>query len=128
MTKRPRYLILETDRADAIVSVASRLLAWTALEADTHLLVRLAATRWLLDPLPADPPSAAVLDWLARQEFDSVAAYWRMALAATQTTLYVCSSSQPDTPVWAFETVEQCSLTRFLLDAEAEGAHTDWVV
>ena len=128
MSTKRHYLVLETDRAEAVLSVASRLLAWTAMERETHLLCRLVATRWLLDPLPDDAVPSQAQAWLSRQEFDGVAAYWRMALTASATTLYVCNSSCPDTPVWAFETVEECSITRFLSDAEAAGAQTDWIV
>lgn len=117
------FFVVEGNQADALVSLAGRILAYTALERRAHVLFRLAGAVWLNPSDTWPQPSPALQQWLQRQEFKSLADYWQMTLATAQPQLYYCTSgSQP-----AANGASASSLTRFLLDAEAAGAEAVWL-
>lgn len=121
----PTFFVMESGSADALVSLAGRMLAYAALDRSSSVLFRLAGTIWTHAPDRWPPPSAPIAAWLRQQEFASPAAYWTMTVATTRPRLYVCGSAtgEGELPPGMLEH----SLTRFLADASESGCQPVWI-
>lgn len=119
------------ERADAagLLHVATRLLADAALGHEPRVLLRMAATIWLLDPAVWPPLDAVGAAWLQAQEYPDLAAFWTDTLRISEAALHVCTSSRDLFATGAATRHAQAnSLIGFLADAEAAGATVHWIV
>jgi hypothetical protein len=123
---KPVYFIVETQSADALVSLAGRILAYAALDRHSSVLFRLGGTVWTQAQELWPAPSDSVADWLQRQEFSKAADYWHMTVLTAAPKLYLCSGSIPTETEWPNGYAEH-SLTGFLADADEHGADAVWI-
>jgi hypothetical protein len=119
------------ERADAagLLHVATRLLTDAALGHEPRVLLRMAATIWLLAPAVWPPLDAVSEAWLQAQEYPDLAAFWADTLRISAATLHVCTSSCDLFAAGAATTHARAdSLVGFLADAAAAGAAVHWIV
>lgn len=123
---KPVYFVVETQSADALVSLAGRILAYAALDRAALVLFRLGGTIWTQAQGNWPEPSERVAGWLRQQEFSDAAAYWQMTRLTAAPKLYLCSSTAPTDLAWP-KGYDEHSLTGFLAEAGEHGVEAVWV-